>query len=128
MAEQAVLKKRPDMVTVIGIYQFVSAALFLLGALAVGIGLVAVVLSAVGEDLIIGSSILGVIIAVLVVIAIVHVVVGWGLLAQKNWARWTAVVLAALGLFNVPVGTVIGGLIIWYLLTPEAKEAFEAEV
>ena len=128
MAEQTVAKKRPDLVTVVAIAHFVGAAFLLLGALAVGIGLVAVVLSVVGNDLIIASSILTLIILVLLLCMALNIAVGWGLLALKNWARWTAIVLAALGLVNVPLGTIIGALIIWYLLTPEAKEAFGAEV
>jgi uncharacterized Tic20 family protein len=46
---------------------------------------------------------------------------------MKGWARWLAIVLAALGLLAFPVGTVIGALIIWYLLKDEVRQAFEAD-
>jgi hypothetical protein len=56
---------------------------------------------------------------------LLSVVVGFGLLKLQNWARWAAIVLAILGLPGFPVGTVIGILILIYLLGDEARIAFE---
>ena len=50
---------------------------------------------------------------------------GWGLLRMKQWARWLAFVLAIISLFFFPIGTVVGALIIWYLLKGDVNEAFE---
>ncbi len=47
-----------------------------------------------------------------------------GLLRLREWGRWLAIVLAVLGLFLIPVHTIVGALIIWYLLSDEAKHAF----
>ena len=47
-----------------------------------------------------------------------------GLLRLREWGRWLAIVLAILGLILIPVHTIVGALIIWYLLSDEAKHAF----
>jgi len=57
---------------------------------------------------------------------VLAVITGWGLLGLKGCARWRAIVLAALSVVAFPVGTVIGVLIIWYLLQEEVREAFGA--
>jgi hypothetical protein len=44
------------------------------------------------------------------------IAVGLGLLARKAWARVLAIVIAALGLVNFPVGTLVGVYAIWVLL------------
>jgi uncharacterized membrane protein (DUF2068 family) len=56
---------------------------------------------------------------------IVALAVGWGLLRLHTWARWFAIVLAALTLLNFPIGTVIGALIICYLLQRRVAALFE---
>ena len=42
-------------------------------------------------------------------------VTGWGLLRRADWARVLAMVLAVLGLFLFPIGTIIGIYVIWVL-------------
>jgi hypothetical protein len=61
----------------------------------------------------------------LLITGIALVLSGWGLLRMKQWARWLAFVLAIFSLFAFPIGTVIGALIIWYLLKDDVREAFE---
>jgi hypothetical protein len=65
-------------------------------------------------------------VAFLVLAGVALVVAGWGLLGMKSWARWLAFILAIINLFAFPIGTVIGALIIWYLLKDDVQEAFEA--
>jgi len=50
------------------------------------------------------------------------VVAGAGLLKHQSWARWLTLILSALNLVNVPVGTLIGIYSIWVLLKDEAEE------
>ncbi len=50
--------------------------------------------------------------------------VGYGLLQLKSWARISAIVLAILVLCNFPLGTIIGGIVLYLLFQPEAQEAF----
>ena len=120
-------RRRPDAVTIITIYHFIAAGLALLGALAILIfailpmsfsrgdpGGVAVALAALGLGLIVTLA-----------FGVAAIVVGWGLLRLRNWARWGAIVLAILQLPAFPIGTIIGALIIWYLLTDEGREPFE---
>ncbi len=58
------------------------------------------------------------------VLAVANFVVGWGLWMRREWARLAAIVLAFLRLINIPFGTVIGGLIIWYLLQEHGRAEF----
>ncbi len=59
--------------------------------------------------------------------------IGIGLLRLRPWARWLtiglfapAVILYLLQLSPSPVAIIVGGLIIWYLFTDKAKQAFRA--
>ena len=121
--------KRPDGVTVIAIYEFLSAIPGLIGICAILVFAVPGALT--GTEGIAGATV-GLFVLLIVVLligagALISVIAGWGLLGMKGWARWLAIVLAALGLLAFPIGTVIGALIIWYLLKDEVRQAFEAE-
>jgi len=121
--------KRPDGVTMVSIYCFVAAGFSLLGVCAVA-ALPFIVMAAAQSDPDARPAV-----AILGAVAIVggiatlfwaalNAAVGWGLWRMQPWARWAAIVLAALGLLSVPIGTVIGALILWYLFQPEARRAF----
>lgn len=49
---------------------------------------------------------------------------GWGLLTRKSWARVLAMVLAILGLFLFPIGTIVGIYILWVLTSEPAGAYF----
>jgi hypothetical protein len=55
----------------------------------------------------------------------VHLAAMLGTTAHVVVGPILAIVLAILGLFAFPVGTVIGVLIIWYLLKEDVRQAFE---
>ena len=120
--------KRPDGVTAIAVWYFVDAFFTLM----IACTLIALPFSGVFDD--IGDSTgyfwatFGVTCGVVFVLlsGIAALLAGWGLLRLKHWARWLAFILAIFGLFAFPIGTVIGVLIIWYLLKDEVREAFEA--
>ena len=120
--------KRPDGVTAIAVWYFVDAFFTLM----IACTLIALPFSGVFDD--IGDSTgyfwatFGVTCGVVFVLlsGIAALLAGWGLLRLKQWARWLAFILAIFGLFAFPIGTVIGALIIWYLLKDEVREAFEA--
>ncbi len=61
---------------------------------------------------------------IFLVLAVANFAAGWGLWQRREWARLTAIVLSVLRLINFPVGTVIGGLIIWFLLQPQGRAEF----
>ena len=60
----------------------------------------------------------------LLVLSLPSLLAGWGLLKRREWARILTIVLSVLHLFNVPIGTVIGGYSLWALLQPDAKNYF----
>jgi hypothetical protein len=73
-------------------------------------------------------AILGVVGAVcgafFVVLAVPGLLAGYGLLIRASWGRVLAIVVGVLGLFNFPVGTVIGIYALWVLLQNSATDYF----
>ncbi len=67
-------------------------------------------------------------------VSVLHTAAAVGLLRLRGWARWLAIGIAAMGLMYLidrslqpsPVVFMFGVLIIWYLLTNKAKQAFRA--
>ena len=120
--------KRPDGVTAIAVWFFVEAFLTLM----IACTLIAIPFSGVFSD--IGDSTgefwatfgLTCMVVFVLVQAIALLLAGWGLRRMKGWARWLAFILSIFGLFAFPIGTVIGALIIWYLIKDDVREAFEA--
>ncbi len=125
------MKTRSDGILLIAIYHFISGFLSLLGMcglfsmpLLIGLmagssgdpdaGAVTAITAVIG--LLMGGLFL--------LIALANLVVGWGLWRQRGWARTGALALAFLRLINIPLGTLFGGLIIWYLLRDEVKAEF----
>ena len=119
--------RRPAGVTLISIYYFFVGALGILGACAIVTFAVFPVVAYVDDGEALVWALLGLCVGLLVSggSGLLSIVAGWGLLNLKEWARWLALVLAIFTLFGFPVGTIIGVLIIWYLLQEEAKDAFE---
>jgi len=69
---------------------------------------------------------LGIVALVMVAYFVLALMGGIGLLRGREWGRILCIVHAALSLFWVPVGTVIGILILIYLTKAEVREYFEA--
>ncbi|MFC1923290.1 hypothetical protein ACFLY4_08370 [Chloroflexota bacterium] len=118
---------RPAGVTAIAIYFFVDAFFtFFIACTLIAIpfsGLYEDIGDPIGEYFLTFALTCGVIFVLLRAIALV--LAGWGLLGTKQWARWLAFALAIINMFAFPIGTVIGALIIWYLLMDDVKEVFE---
>ena len=129
MTEQQERRKRADYVTLIAIYQFVSGALWLIGALAIVVFAALPVVLAVDDPVGLGVTLAALCFGMLVsgAFGIARLVVGFGLLRMQSWARWAAVVLAILGLGGFPIGTAVGVLILIYLLGDEGRQAFEQQ-
>ncbi len=121
--------KRPDGVTVIAIVHFFIGALVMLSACFVLATMPMMVMSeGSGGGRLVGTMAVGITGLMIIVFGLLPVLAGWGLLKLKEWARWLTIILAILMLFGFPVGTAIGGLIIWYLLKPEVAMAFGSGV
>lgn len=127
------MKSRSDGLTVLSLYHFVSAALNLMGmCLAAAFlssgGLAMLAMRdrgagfAGGLLFLMGSALA----TLLLLLAVANLVVGWGLWKERAWARVWAMGLALLRLINFPIGTIIGAVILWYLLLPETKAQFSA--
>jgi hypothetical protein len=120
---------RDDGIKLIAIYHFITAGLCLLGALStLFILIVPVAMSyAPPRDFAALVVIVGLMFVLLAGLALLYVITGVALWRRKEWARWATIVLAVLGLFNFPIGTVIGGLILWFLLREDVVAAFRHE-
>ena len=60
----------------------------------------------------------------LVVVSLPGVIAGAGLLRYQSWARMLTLIISALNLANVPVGTLLGIYSIWVLMQDETEELF----
>ncbi len=125
------MKSRSDGTMLVALYHFISGFLSLVGMCGVFSLPLIVGLTAggsrdpgAGEATAI-TAIMGLLFGgLLLVIAAANWIVGWGLWKGREWARVTAIGLAILRLINIPLGTIIGGLIIWHLLREETKAEF----
>lgn len=66
--------------------------------------------------------------ALLLAVSLAGVAAGIGLLALKGWARLLAIVLSALNLINVPLGTVLGVYGLCVLLSEQGSRLFPRAV
>ena len=64
--------------------------------------------------------------AIILLFAVPGIVAGIGLLDFRPWARVVAIVISALHLFNIPIGTAIGIFGLWILLNSETEELFRS--
>lgn len=121
------MKPRPEGVTITAIYHFlVGVPLLLLSMFFLMLMMIMPVLirdSAAG--LTVTILVLGFVFTLFLVLGAVALITGVGLLKMKNWARWLAIIQSVFNLLNFPIGTVIGGIIIVYLLSEPVREAFE---
>ncbi len=109
-----------------GILQIVFGSFWLLGGLIIAFALgfasqfvddpnISRILGIVGTPLVITMVLFGG----------VMIAGGIGLLYFKTWARVLTLVMAAIGLLNVPLGTLKGVYIIWALMQSETITMFE---
>jgi hypothetical protein len=59
---------------------------------------------------------------VAIIIAIPEIMAGWGLLLRKRWARILGIVVGALEIFHVPLGTALGIYAFWVLFNSESEK------
>jgi hypothetical protein len=60
----------------------------------------------------------------LLVLSLPGIVAGFGLLQLQPWARMLTIVLSALELMSVPIGTALGIYGLWVLLSPGGEQLF----
>ena len=121
--------KRPDLLLLVAIWQFLNAFLCLIGIAAIAIFAFPGALGHygavnVGSDI---GAIFGLSIAILFLLCCIGLSVagGIGLLLGKAWGRIISIINAVLSLLSIPIGTVIGVLVLIYLTKSDIREYFE---
>ncbi len=115
----------------VGILDIIMGAigiLIALGLLAVFGGIAGIVSASGDPEAHVAIPILGIIgLVIFIVVAATSlplIIAGWGILNYREWARILGIVLAALNLLNVPIGTAIGAYSLWVLVENRTVELF----
>ena len=59
---------------------------------------------------------MGIFAVIAIVIEVAELVVAYGIWNMKKWARIVGIILAVIGLINIPIGTIISIVILYFLL------------
>jgi hypothetical protein len=121
-------------VKVLGVVYLAFGGLMLLGALflLVMMGGVAGIVgaSADADDAAIAIPVLGLagtaLALFLGVFSLPSLATGYGLINYKEWARVLGIVLSAINLINIPLGTLVGAYGLWVLLNKETERLFSS--
>ena len=113
----------PGFVTLVAVLHIVYHALaFIIGLIVLGIlstiGLISGDPCAAAFLATIGSIVAG----FFIVLAIPGIIAGVGLLQRKSWSRVLTLIVGAIGLLDIPVGTALGIYTFWVLMRDEAIE------
>lgn len=119
-------------VKVLGVLFIALSAIGLLGAvflmLIAGGAATILGVAADSEDAALAIPIIGIagtaLVGFLLVLSLPGLVVGFGLLSFRPWARIGGLVLSALNLIHIPLGTLLGVYGIWVLLHRDAEGLF----
>jgi len=121
--------KRPDLLLLVTIWQFLNAFLCLIGIAAIAIFAFPGALGHygavnVGSDI---GALFGLSVAILFLLCCIGLSIagGIGLLLGKAWGRIISIINAVLSLLSIPIGTVIGVLVLIYLTRSEIRDYFE---
>jgi hypothetical protein len=119
-------------VKVVAVLFLVLGGLGVLGALALmavfggAAGIVG--MAAEGEEAALAIPIIGftgtMLTAFLLLLSLPGVIAGFGMLAYKPWARILGIVLAAINLINIPIGTIFGVYALFVLLHKDSERLF----
>ena len=122
-------EKMKKHVTVVAAIQIGFALLGLLGALGALFGL-SIARSAVGNEEVAGPILRVLQVSVplfLGLTATLGLVGGIGLFGYKQWARYIVIILSAMGLIIIPIGTLKGVYFLWVLLQSDTIKVFEKQ-
>lgn len=120
--------KKPDLLVLVIVWQFLSAFMALIGLLSVAIVAFPDATASMWGSALPGF-IFGISIVVLVLLSyiIISIIAAVGIIKNKEWGRIMGIVQAAFSIFGPPVGTVVGILILVYLLRPDVEAFFKAD-
>ena len=117
--------KRPDLLTLVVAWQFLSAFISFVVVCILAIFAFPEVIGPMWGPALTGV-IFGLSVGILILLIIIGIAIagGIGLLKGQEWGRVLSIVHAALSLFSFPFGTVIGVLVIIYLTKPDVTAYF----
>jgi len=112
-------------ITLVAILNIGFGALGILIAIIIFVAVVGGGLISGNQEVIAIASIVGSAIAILIfIISMPQIIGGVGLLKRWYWARILMLIIAAMNLINIPIGTIVGGYTIWVLLQDETVSLF----
>jgi hypothetical protein len=123
-----------DLVGVLFIIWGLLTTLVGISTLALGIGAVALIVSASrgGGGGQVAAGMTAAVFTTLALIAIIwgmaHVIVGVPLRRRRPWARFIALMLGSVDLLLLPYGTALGAYALWVLLNEKGKILFNSEL
>ncbi|NUN11351.1 hypothetical protein HUU53_01765 [Candidatus Micrarchaeota archaeon] len=133
------LDDKPLGVKVVGYLSIIGGALGILAGLMLlligGAGFAGIAGAGAGTDAAQGAAVAGGLFGAFAAFAGIFAIifggigifVGLNILKLKNWARIVVTVLAALNLLNIPIGTIFGAIVIYFMwFDAETKAAFES--
>jgi general secretion pathway protein G len=106
------LMKRPGVVTLLAVLHFLSAAFMLLAAL--------LMVAVMADEPAVGAVLLG----VYLVFGGLSLACGIGLWKLRPWGRALQIGLSIVGLIGFPIGTLISGVVLYYMFRPEVRILF----
>ncbi len=119
--------KRPDLILLIAVWQFISAFLAFIGICAIAIFAFPPAIGSMWEYSVPGAVFsLSVSILILLCFIGISIAAGIGLLRGAEWGRVLGIVHSALSLFSFPIGTTIGILCIIYLTKTDVAAYFKS--
>lgn len=108
-----------------------SVGLIALGVVGIGAAIVVFVviaggglISGDGTAMMITASVATALAVFLAVVSLPSVIAGIGLMQRANWARVLTLIIAAMNLLNIPVGTALGVYAFWVLLNDKVTPLF----
>jgi len=116
--------KRPDLLILLSVWEFITAFLALVGVVILGVFAFPGLWDMWGGAQATGIFILTTLMLVLLTFCGLAVASGVGLMLGKEWGRIAALVHSGLSALWVPIGTVVGVLALVYLTRPEIREYF----
>ena len=126
------MEKRPDLLVLIAVWEFLSAVWILIPIAAI---FSAFFFAAPGVWIWgydgnmpnmagIAIFVLGVVVLIMALSFVIALLGGIWLLQGREWGRILSIVQAALSILWIPIGTVIGILVLIYLTRPEVRRYF----
>ena len=118
------MANKPTGILVCAVLFAIGGIFLILGGL--GMFLMGGSLLGLGSDAAVGAGIFGILGIGFLVVGILYLAIAYGMWNLKNWARIPGIILAVIGLLNIPIGTIISIVILYYLLiNDETKNLFK---